>query len=267
MRDLDTSLRELDSRLIVLQGNPKEELPRIFGEWDVQRLAYETDIEPYAKSRDGEINQLAATAGVELVTRVGHTLCDPDALLRRAGGTPTTTYSSFLNHFEQVDPPHLARLARQPRQPVPPPLVAAAAPHPATPPPRHPTHRPATDAQEIKAVPIVSLARPMRLPPVGDAAAATDGAVPALRALGGPYAAAEEEDSRVLCRGGEAAALERMRAHLQRTQWVAAFEKPMTSPAELNPFGEGTRSTTVRPPHTSPHLSRHTPLALTLTPP
>ena len=116
-------------------------------------------------------------------------------------------------------------------------------------------------------MPIVSLARPMRLPPVGDAAAATDGAVPALRALGGPYAAAEEEDSRVLCRGGEAAALERMRAHLQRTQWVAAFEKPMTSPAELNPFGEGTRSTTVRPPHTSPHLSRHTPLALTLTPP
>jgi len=203
LRDLDTSLRELDSRLIVLQGNPKEELPRIFGEWDVQRLAYETDIEPYAKSRDGEINQLAATAGVELVTRVGHTLCDPDALLRRAGGTPTTTYSSFLNHFEQ----------------------------------------------EIKAVPIVSLARPMRLPPVGDAAAATDGAVPALRALGGPYAAAEEEDSRVLCRGGEAAALERMRAHLQRTQWVAAFEKPMTSPAELNPFGEGTRSTTVLSPY------------------
>ena len=64
LRDLDTSLRELDSRLIVLRGNPKDELPRILGEWDVQRLAYETDIEPYAKSRDGEINQLAATAGV-----------------------------------------------------------------------------------------------------------------------------------------------------------------------------------------------------------
>ena len=103
-------------------------------------------------------------------------------------------------------------------------------------------------------MPIVSLARPVRLPPVGDAAAATDGAVPALAALGGPYAAAEEEDSSVLCRGGEAAALERMRAHLQRTQWVAAFEKPQTSPAELNPFGEGTRSTTVLSPHLSPRL-------------
>ena len=271
LRDLDTSLRELDSRLIVLQGNPKDELPRIFGEWDVQRLAYETDIEPYAKSRDGEINQLAATAGVELVTRVGHTLCDPDALLRRAGGTPTTTYSSFLNHFEQVASPHPTHLARPRRQPAPLPLAAPAAPHcatatprhlaappphrPAAPPPRRPaipTNPPATATQETKAVPIVSLARPVRLPPLGDAAAATDGAVPALRALGGPYAAAEEEDSRVLCRGGEAAALERMRAHLQRTQWVAAFEKPQTSPAELNPFGEGTRSTTVHSPHLSP---------------
>ena len=91
LRDLATSLRELDSRLIVLRGNPKDELPRVFGAWDVQRLAYETDIEPYAKSRDAEINQLAATAGVELVTRVGHTLCDPDALLRRAGGAATRT--------------------------------------------------------------------------------------------------------------------------------------------------------------------------------
>lgn len=50
-------------------------------------------------------------------------------------------------------------------------------------------------------MPIISLARPVSLPPVGDAAAATDGAVPTLRALGGPYATAEEEDGRVLCRG------------------------------------------------------------------
>ena len=45
-------------------------------------------------------------------------------------------------------------------------------------------------------MPIISLARPVSLPPVGDAAAATDGAVPTLRALGGPYATAEEEDGR-----------------------------------------------------------------------
>ena len=141
LRDLDTSLRELDSRLIVLRGNPKDELPRVFGAWDVQRLAYETDIEPYAKSRDAEINQLAATAGVELVTRVGHTLCDPDALLRRAGGAPTTTYSSFLNHFEQVAPPQLARAARPPRQPAPSPPAAPVAPYRAAAPPCHP-HRP-----------------------------------------------------------------------------------------------------------------------------
>lgn len=106
-------------------------------------------------------------------------------------------------------------------------------------------------------MPIISLARPVSLPPVGDAAAATDGAVPALRALGGPYATAEEEDCRVLCPGGETAALDRMRAHLQRTQWVAAFEKPQTSPTELNPFGDGTRSTTVRSLAATPSLAQN----------
>ena len=89
----------------MLQGNPKDELPRIFQDWDVQRLAYEVDIEPYAKTRDAEINGLAATAGVEVLTRCGHTLCDPEALLRRAGGTLTTTYSTFLSHFEKVRRP------------------------------------------------------------------------------------------------------------------------------------------------------------------
>ena len=158
LRDLDTSLRELHSRLIVLRGNPKDELPRILGEWDVQRLAYETDIEPYAKSRDGEINQLAATAGVELVTRVGHTLCDPDALLRRAGGTTTTTYSSFLNHFEQVTPPHLARLARPPRLSPHPPRLTAPTPPPCHPAAQHRQH--STAAQQPQQPPSTSSSAP-----------------------------------------------------------------------------------------------------------
>ena len=32
--------------------------------------------------------------------RGGHTMCDLDALLRRAGGSPTTSYAPFVKHFE-----------------------------------------------------------------------------------------------------------------------------------------------------------------------
>lgn len=44
-------------------------------------------------------------------------------------------------------------------------------------------------------------------------------------------------------KGGETLALERMRLHLQRKQWVAAFEKPNTAPNSLEP------STTVLSPY------------------
>ena len=87
------------SRLIVLQGKPETELPRVLREWRADTLAYELDTEPYALARDATVNRLARDAGVRVVTRWGHTLCDLDALLKRSGGTPTTTYSTFLNHL------------------------------------------------------------------------------------------------------------------------------------------------------------------------
>ena len=50
LKDLDTSLRKLNSRLFVLKGNPKEVLPKAFKDWNVNFISYEEDTEPYAKS-------------------------------------------------------------------------------------------------------------------------------------------------------------------------------------------------------------------------
>ena len=102
LQDLDQSLRKHDSRLIVLRGNPSVELQRAMREWKIERLAYEIDTEPYAKTRDAEISGHAAEQGIDVVTRWGHTLCDLDALLKRhPGGKPTTTYGSFLTHLDK----------------------------------------------------------------------------------------------------------------------------------------------------------------------
>ena len=98
-------------------------------------------------------------------------------------------------------------------------------------------------------MPIISLARPVSLPPVGDAAAATDGAVPTLRALGGPYATAEEEDGRVLCRGGEVHA-----ALLTRTRTLALTLTNANPHPHPHPH-----------PHSNPNLNPNPTLTLTLT--
>ena len=38
LSDLDARLGKLDSRLLVLQGNPVDELPRVFKAWGIKRL-------------------------------------------------------------------------------------------------------------------------------------------------------------------------------------------------------------------------------------
>ena len=57
--------------------------------------------EPYAKSRDLEVTKWAESEGIEILSMYGHTLCDPDALLSEAGGSPTISYGTFCNHLKK----------------------------------------------------------------------------------------------------------------------------------------------------------------------
>lgn len=106
LQDLDTSLRNKGSRLLVLRGTPQDVLPRVFKEWNVQQLCYEVDVEPYARTRDAVISQLAAAAGVEVSAHVSHTLYDTDELVKRSGGKAPLTMQSFTKLVDKVgDPP------------------------------------------------------------------------------------------------------------------------------------------------------------------
>ena len=200
--DLDCRLRALNSRLIVLRGQPDTEIPRALQAWRAERLVFEMDTESYSRARDRHITSLAKGMGVEVDTRWGHTLCDLESLLKRhPGGKPTTTYSSFLNHLDK----------------------------------------------ELRAAPITIVDTPTALPSIGDGIAPAELSacvLPSVAELG-----LDQRSTSVILRGGETEALKRMEAHLARTEWVAAFEKPATSPTQMDPFGEKTRSTTVLSPY------------------
>lgn len=199
LADLDCSLRSVDSRLIVLRGDPCVELPRAMSEWSVDRIVFETDTEPFARARDAKLSALAETAGVSVETRWGHTLCDLDALLKRhPGGRPTTTYGAFLGHL----------------------------------------------GKQLAAQPIQIAETPRKLPPVGPLSESDALGVPTGSDLG-----LSAQTGGVVLPGGETEAIKRMEAHLANTEWVAAFEKPSTSPTEMNARGERTRSTTALSPY------------------
>uniref|UniRef100_A0AAY4C1T1 Photolyase/cryptochrome alpha/beta domain-containing protein n=1 Tax=Denticeps clupeoides TaxID=299321 RepID=A0AAY4C1T1_9TELE len=105
LEDLDRSLRQLDSRLFVIRGQPADIFPRLFKEWKVTRLTFECDSEPFGKERDAAIKKLAAEAGVEVTVKTSHTLYDLDKIIELNGGQPPLTYKRFQTLASSMDPP------------------------------------------------------------------------------------------------------------------------------------------------------------------
>lgn len=53
-----------------------EVFKKVLKEWNVKKLTFEVDTEPYAKTRDEEIKQLAEKNSVTVIAKVSHTIYD-----------------------------------------------------------------------------------------------------------------------------------------------------------------------------------------------
>ncbi|GAB4842050.1 (6-4)DNA photolyase [Ancistrocladus abbreviatus] len=96
LSDLDGNLRNIGSRLLVLKGEPGEVLVQCLKEWNVKKLCFEYDTDPYYQALDARIKKYASTTGIEIFCPVSHTLFSPEDVIRKNGGRPPTTYQSFL---------------------------------------------------------------------------------------------------------------------------------------------------------------------------
>uniref|UniRef100_A0A674DNZ6 Cryptochrome circadian regulator 3b n=1 Tax=Salmo trutta TaxID=8032 RepID=A0A674DNZ6_SALTR len=105
LEDLDSSLRKLNSRLFVIRGQPANIFPRLFKDWNISQLTFECDSEPFGKERDAAIKKLATEAGVEVVSRISHTLYDLDKIIELNGGHPPLTFKHFQTLVGSMPPP------------------------------------------------------------------------------------------------------------------------------------------------------------------
>ena len=101
LRDLDSQLARLGSRLFVVRGREVEVLPKLFTEWGVSRLSFETDNEPFAAQRDAVVRHLAEEAGVEVVSKTSHTLYEPGQILRANQGITPMLFEDFVRVVEE----------------------------------------------------------------------------------------------------------------------------------------------------------------------
>ncbi|CAN1162153.1 (6-4)DNA photolyase [Linum perenne] len=96
LKDLDSSLRKLGSRLLVLKGEPGEVLIHCLNQWNVRQLCFEYETDPYYQRLDSRVKDYASAAGIEVFSPVSHTLFNPADIIQRNGGRPPLSYQSFL---------------------------------------------------------------------------------------------------------------------------------------------------------------------------
>ncbi|XP_031553704.1 cryptochrome-1-like isoform X2 [Actinia tenebrosa] len=107
LEELDNSLRKLKSRLFVVRGQPADVLPKLFLEWNITKLTFGEDTDPFGKERDSAIQMLAREAGIDVIVRQSNTLYDWPELIYQNGGKLTCSYKSFLNVIQTMAPPDL----------------------------------------------------------------------------------------------------------------------------------------------------------------
>ena len=101
LRDLDSQLARLGSRLFVVRGREVEVLPKLFTEWGVSRLSFETDSEPFGAQRDAVVRHLAEEAGVEVVSKTSHTLYEPGQILHANQGVAPVLFEELMRIVEE----------------------------------------------------------------------------------------------------------------------------------------------------------------------
>ncbi|KAI9727652.1 MAG: hypothetical protein M1828_005880 [Chrysothrix sp. TS-e1954] len=220
--NLSENLTKLNKKqkLFLVREAPQTVLPKLWKKWRITHLVFEKDVDGYARQRDEEVMKKAKEAGVEVVTRTGRTLYDPDELVKANGGHPTMSMGQVQKAGEKLTIP---RPIPAPKT-LPDPGDTSLSDVDASPPPSDPDFNASHRDQDDKTY--TALAGP-------------DGtfSVPTLEELGMKPATTPH-------RGGEDRALASLKSTTDNETYTATFAKPNTAPTDFNPPG-----TTVLSPH------------------
>ncbi|KAH9122591.1 hypothetical protein AeMF1_006178 [Aphanomyces euteiches] len=103
LHDLDRSLRRLNSRLVVLTGDPVHVIPHYAQLWNVSTIFHESDTGRYGSVRDANVASALAATSIQLRSFHGHTLYSSDDVRAAYGADIPQSYQEFRNRVAQVE--------------------------------------------------------------------------------------------------------------------------------------------------------------------
>ncbi|KAF7972152.1 hypothetical protein HWV62_11133 [Athelia sp. TMB] len=186
-------------------------LPTLWKAWKITHLVFEKDTAGYSAIRDKQIKDLATEAKIEVLEVLGHTLYDPEAVVKAHGGKATMSAAAWHSAAQKLP---------EPVRPSPAPNVI--------PPPGN-ISLPEFSYFEDRPVDLNIETRVSHITVYNTIAGPNgDFATPTMEELGLPEASTS-------IKGGETEALRRLTAYCADRERVATFAKPKTSPAAFDP--------------------------------
>ncbi|ENI09520.1 hypothetical protein COCC4DRAFT_78608 [Bipolaris maydis ATCC 48331] len=220
--DLSKSITKLNpkSKLFLIREAPQTLFPKLFKAWNITHLVFEKDTDAYARERDAKVMEIAKQAGVDVITKTGRTLYDPDDLVKNNNGKPTMSMAQVQAAAKKIGP-------------VPRPIPA-----PKTLPDPGEVHL-EFDQEKPESQPDINSIQRDGKEASYTALAGPNGdfAVPTMEELGLKPATTPH-------RGGETIALQALDKIIANEKYTATFEKPNTAPTAFEP-----QSTTLLSPH------------------
>jgi deoxyribodipyrimidine photo-lyase len=95
LHDLDGSLRDLGSRVVIRRGIPERELPALARDVAATAVHATADVGPYAQRRDAAVSSALGARAVELVMHPGLFVVDDPAEIRTDNGGPYTVFTPY----------------------------------------------------------------------------------------------------------------------------------------------------------------------------
>lgn len=98
LQALQASYQALGSQLLLLQADPVQAIPAIATTLRATHVAWNQDVEPYARSRDAQVAAALQEQGIATSQTWDHLMHPPDAIATGTG-TPYTVYTPFWKNW------------------------------------------------------------------------------------------------------------------------------------------------------------------------
>ncbi|MEO0456715.1 MAG: FAD-binding domain-containing protein [Cyanobacteria bacterium P01_A01_bin.114] len=96
---LQQRYKEAGSELVILQGNPVQEIPKLAATLGAIAVYWNRDVEPYSRERDTEVAKALKEKSIEIYTTTWDQLLHAPGDIRTGSGSPYSVYTPFWKNW------------------------------------------------------------------------------------------------------------------------------------------------------------------------